>query len=54
VSKTVAYADVVEVKKSSELSTAAKIGIGVGIGVAVLAIVAIHVKDHLFDNFHPF
>lgn len=48
--KTIAYKDVVEARKSGGLSTAAKIGIGVGIGVAVLAIVAIHVKNHLFDN----
>jgi len=52
--KTIAYADVVEVKKSGGLSTGAKIAIGLGIGVAVLAIVVIHAKNHLFDNFHPF
>jgi hypothetical protein len=52
--KTVAYADVVEVKKASGLSTGAKIAIGVGIGVAVLALIAIHVKNHLFDDFKPF
>jgi len=46
-----AYSDVVEVKKPGGLSTAAKIGIGVGIGAAVLAIVAIHVKNHLLDDF---
>jgi len=52
--KTIAYADVVEVKKSGGLSTGAKIAIGLGIGIAVLAIVVIHAKNHLFDNFHPF
>ncbi len=52
--KTIAYADVVEVKKSGGLSTGAKIAIGLGIGVVVLAIVVIHAKNHLFDNFHPF
>ena len=48
------YADVVEVKKAGGLSTGAKIAIGLGIGVAVLALVAIHVKNHLFDDFKPF
>ena len=52
--KTIAYADVVEVKKSGGLSTGAKIGIGLAIGVGVLALIAIHVKNHLFDDFHPF
>jgi hypothetical protein len=52
--KTIAYADVVEVKKSGGLSTGAKIAIGLGIGVVVLAFVVIHAKNHLFDNFHPF
>ena len=52
--KTIAYADVVEVKKWGGLSTGAKIAIGLGIGVAVLAIVVIHAKNHLFDDFHPF
>ena len=52
--KTVRYADVVEVKKAGGLSTGAKIAIGLGIGVAVLAIVVIHAKNHLFDDFHPF
>jgi len=50
--KTISYSDVAEVKKSGGLSTAAKIGIGLGIGVAVLAVVAIHVKNHLFDDFN--
>jgi hypothetical protein len=52
--KTIAYADVVEVKKAEGLSTGAKIAIGLGIGVAVLAVIVIHAKNHLFDNFHPF
>ena len=52
--KTIAYADVVEVKKAGSLSTGAKIAIGLGIGVAVLAVVVIHAKNHLFDDFHPF
>jgi len=52
--KTIAYADVVEVKKAGGLSTGAKIAIGLGIGVGVLALVAIHVKNHLFDDFKPF
>ena len=52
--RTIAYADVVEVKKASGLSTGAKIAIGLGIGVAVLAIVVVHAKNHLFDDFHPF
>jgi hypothetical protein len=52
--KTIAYADVVEVKKAGGLSTGAKIAIGLGIGVGVLAIVAIYVKNHLFDDFKPF
>lgn len=52
--KTIAYTDVVEVKKSGGLSTGAKIAIGLGIGVGVLALVAIHVKNHLFDDFKPF
>ena len=50
--KTIAYADVVEVKKAGGLSTGAKIAIGLGIGVGVLALVAIYVKNHLFDNFN--
>jgi hypothetical protein len=50
--KTISYLDVAEVKKSGGLSTAAKIGIGLGIGVAVLAVVAIHIKNHLFDDFN--
>lgn len=37
--RTLAYADVTEVKKPGGLSLAAKIGIGVGIAVGVLAIV---------------
>ena len=52
--KTIAYADVVEVKKAGGLSTGAKIAIGLGIGVVVLAVLVIHAKNHLFDNFHPF
>lgn len=52
--KTISYADVIEVKKAGGLSTGAKIAIGLGIGVAVLAIVVIHAKNHLFDDFHPF
>ena len=52
--KTIAYADVVEVKKSGGLSTGAKIAIGLGIGVGVLALIAIYVKNHLFDDFKPF
>jgi hypothetical protein len=36
--KTLAYADVVEVKKLGGLSLAAKIGIGVGVAVGTLAI----------------
>ena len=52
--KTIAYADVIEVKKSGGLSTGAKIAIGLGIGVGVLALIAIHVKNHLFDDFKPF
>jgi hypothetical protein len=36
--RTLAYADVVEVKKQSGLSLAAKIGIGVGAGVGALAL----------------
>lgn len=46
---TVAYADVVEVKKPG-LSTGAKIGIAAGIGVGVLAIfaaVVVHSLNHL-------
>ena len=49
--KTVLYSDVTEVKKSGGLSTAAKIGIGLGIGVGVLAIVAVYISHHLFDDF---
>ena len=49
--KTISYSDVSEVKKSGGLSTAAKIGIGLGIGVGVLAIVAVYISHHLFDNF---
>jgi hypothetical protein len=45
---TVAYADVVEVKKPG-LSTGAKIGIAVGIGVGVLAILAV-VVVHSLNN----
>jgi hypothetical protein len=52
--KTIAYADVVEVKKAGGLSTGAKIAIGLGIGAAVLAVLVIHAKNHLFDDFHPF
>ncbi len=47
---TIAYRDVIEVKKRG-LSKGAKIGIGAGIGVAVLALVFIHVRNHLFDGF---
>jgi hypothetical protein len=50
--KTISYSDVTEVKKSGGLSTAAKIGIGLGIGVGVLAIVAVYISHHLFDNFN--
>jgi hypothetical protein len=50
---TVAYADVVEVKKPG-LSTGAKIAIGVGIGVGVLAVVVVYALNHLFDDFRPF
>jgi hypothetical protein len=50
---TVAYADVVEVKKPG-LSTGAKIAIGVGIGVGVLAVVVVYAVNHLFDDFRPF
>ena len=49
--KTFAYLEIVEVKKPGGLSTGAKIGIAVGIGAVVLAVVAIHVKNHLFDDF---
>jgi len=34
------------------LSKGAKIGIGVGIGVVVLAIIALHVRKHMFDGFN--
>ncbi len=50
--KTISYSDVTEVKKSGGLSTLAKIGIGLGIGVGVLAIVAVYISHHLFDNFN--
>ena len=50
--KTISYSDVAEVKKSGGLSTAAKIGIGLGIGVGVLAIVAVYISHHLFDDFN--
>jgi hypothetical protein len=39
---TVAYADVIEIRKSGSLSTGAKIGIVAGIGVAVTALVILH------------
>jgi len=47
---TIAYGDVIEVKKPG-LSRGAKIAIAVGIGVAALALIAIHVRNHLFDDF---
>ena len=40
--------------KGNNLSTKAKIAIGVGVAVLVLALVANHVRNHLFDDFHPF
>jgi hypothetical protein len=46
---TIAYSDVIEVKKPG-LSKVAKIGIGAGIGVVVLALIANHVRNHLFDG----
>jgi hypothetical protein len=50
--KTISYSDVAEVKRSGGLSTLAKVGIGLGISVGVLAIVAVYVSHHLFDNFN--
>jgi len=40
--------------KGNNLSTKTKIAIGVGVAVLVLALVANHVRNHLFDDFHPF
>ncbi len=40
--------------KKHGLSTGAKIGIGVGIGIAVLAILVLHARAHMFDDFRPF
>ena len=51
--RTIAYAEVAEVKKPG-LSTGVKLAIGVGIAAAVLAVVVIHARNHLFDDFHPF
>lgn len=47
---TIPYGDVIEVKKPG-LSKGAKIAVAVGIGVAALALIAIHVRNHLFDDF---
>jgi hypothetical protein len=38
-------------KQSNGLSTTAKVAIGVGIAVVVLAILVIHAKNHMFDDF---
>jgi hypothetical protein len=41
--------------RGNNLSKGKKIAIGVGIAaVVVIAVVAIHVRRHLFDNFKPF
>ena len=49
--RTLAYSDVVEIKKRGGLSTGAKLAIAGGITVAVVAVIAIHISHHLFDNF---
>jgi hypothetical protein len=41
--------------KSNNLSKGKKIAIGVGIAaVVVVAVVALHIRRHLFDDFRPF
>jgi hypothetical protein len=40
--------------RSNNLSTKTKVAIGVGVAAVVLFLVVNHVRNHLFDDFHPF